>query len=100
MSAYVVVFLDSVSDPAELAEYRRIGSPTVKAAGGRFVVRGTSGFEVREGDQPVGVFVLEFPDLATAKTWYDSPTYQEALSHRQKGAKCRAVIVDGFNPVT
>ena len=100
MSAYVVVFLDSVNDPAELAEYRRIGGPTLKAAGGRFIVRGGGQFEVREGEKPAGIFVLEFPDLATAQTWYDSPTYQEALSHRQKGAKCRAVIVDGFNPVT
>jgi uncharacterized protein (DUF1330 family) len=96
MPAYVVVFLDSISNPAELAEYRRIGGPTVQAAGGRFIVRGGGQFDTREGDKPVGVFVLEFPDRMAAQGWYDSPTYQEALAHRHNGAKCRAVIVDGI----
>lgn len=95
MPAYVVVLLDTVSDPAELAEYRRIAGPTVHAAGGRFVVRGGGQFEAREGAKPVGVFVLEFADLQAARRWYDSDTYQAALSHRQKGAQCRALIVEG-----
>lgn len=96
MPAYVMVLLDSVSDPAALAEYRRIAGPTVAAAGGRFVVRGGGKFETREGAAPIGAFVIEFADIATARSWYDSPVYQEALTHRRKGAQCRALIVAGI----
>jgi uncharacterized protein (DUF1330 family) len=95
MPAYVMVILDSVSNPAELAEYRRIAGPTLSAAGGRFVVRGGGQFETREGAAPVGAFVIEFADMAAARSWYDSPVYQEALSHRRQGAQCRALIVEG-----
>jgi uncharacterized protein (DUF1330 family) len=94
MPAYVIVFLESVNDPAELAEYRRIGAPSLAAAGGRFVVRGAP-FDLLEGEAPTAVFVLEFPDMETARAWHSSPVYQEALTHRRRGARCRAVLVPG-----
>jgi uncharacterized protein (DUF1330 family) len=90
----MIVFLESVSDEAELAEYRRIGVPTIAASKAKFLVRSTR-FEMLEGEAPHGVVMLEFPTMADAHVWYESPQYQEALRHRYAGAKCRALFVEG-----
>ena len=47
---------------------------------GRFVVRGGE-LAVLEGDwHPSRLVILEFPDLETAKAWYSSPKYEQAMS--------------------
>ena len=95
MSVYMIVLLESVNDEAELGEYRRIGVPTIAASKAKFLVRSTR-FEMLEGQPPQGVVMLEFPTMADAREWYDSPQYQEALRHRYAGAKCRALFVEGL----
>ena len=94
MSAYVIVYVRSIVDAAELAEYRRIGLPTLAEAGVNVLVR-NGRFEVLEGDPIHGVVMLEFPSMDEARAWYDSPGYQEALKHRVAGADCQAVLVEG-----
>lgn len=94
MSAYLIVLLESVTDPAEVAEYRRIGLPTLEAAQAKFLVRNGK-FEMLEGPAPQGVLLLEFPTMEQARAWYGSPQYQEALRHRFAGARCRALFVEG-----
>ena len=39
--------------------------------------------------------IVEFPTFEDAKKWYDSLAYREAREHRFKGAKYRAVLVQG-----
>jgi uncharacterized protein (DUF1330 family) len=90
----MIVFLESVTDPVELAEYRRIGLPTLEAAKAKFLVR-NGRFEMLEGPAPQGVLLLEFPSMEDATAWYGSPPYQEALQHRFAGARCRALFVEG-----
>jgi uncharacterized protein (DUF1330 family) len=41
--------------------------------------------------------MVEFPDMAAAQAWYDSPLYHEALQHRLKRAEYRVFIVDGVS---
>lgn len=94
MSVYMIVFLETITDPAELAEYRRIGVPTLEASKAKFLVR-NGRLEMLEGDAPQAVLMLEFPTMADAREWYDSPRYQEALQHRYRGARCRALLVEG-----
>ncbi|NNH75268.1 DUF1330 domain-containing protein [Nocardia uniformis] len=46
--------------------------------------------EVREGDWPGRVVVLEFPDLVRVRAWYDSPEYRaarEVRCHRAAGLR-------------
>jgi uncharacterized protein (DUF1330 family) len=94
VSAYVIVYLESVSDPGKLAEYRRIGVPTLQQPHIKVLVR-NGRFETLEGPAPTGVFMLEFPTMEAARAWYDSPEYQAALQHRLAGASCRVVLVEG-----
>jgi len=49
-----------------------------------------------EGEAPDGVIILQFPDAAQARAWYDSPEYQEAKALRQKAATYRALLVEGL----
>ena len=58
--------------------------PAVIAAhGGRYLVRGGA-TEVLEGDvQPLRQVILEFPDMAQLKAFYNSPAYQLLVAVRQ-----------------
>jgi uncharacterized protein (DUF1330 family) len=94
MSTYAIVYLESITDPSRLTEYRRIGVPTLQESGAKVLVRNGK-FEVKEGPMPQGVVMLEFPSMEAANTWYHSPKYQEALQHRFAGAVCRVVFVEG-----
>jgi uncharacterized protein (DUF1330 family) len=95
MPAYMLFIRDEpVRDEAEMAEYQRINRETPN----RFplkplVVYGAT--EAVEGPAPDGVIMLEFPSVADAKAWYESPGYQAALPHRLKAADYRAFIVEG-----
>lgn len=49
-----------------------------------------------EGEEPNGVVLLEFPDAAAARAWYESPGYQAASEYRRKGADYRVVMIEGL----
>jgi len=94
MATYIVFTRESTRDPAELSTYSEKVGPTldghpvtVLAAYGRQ--------EVIEGPEVEGVVILEFPSMAEAKAWYESPAYREVRQHRFRGADYRAVIVEG-----
>jgi uncharacterized protein (DUF1330 family) len=55
-------------------------------------------YEVLEGAEVQGVVILEFPTVADAKAYYDSPAYREAREHRFKAADYRVLIVEGVQP--
>jgi uncharacterized protein (DUF1330 family) len=96
MPAYMLFIREgAIRDPSELAEYSRMNregprDPNLKP----LVVYGA--IEPVEGTAPDGMVMLQFPTVQDAKAWYDSPSYQAALAHRQKGADYRAFIVQGL----
>ncbi len=94
MPAYIVVETD-VHDPEQYEQYKAASPGAVAAFGGRFIVRGGE-LAVLEGDwHPKRVVILEFPDLETAKEFYESERYQEAKKLREGAANLRMVAVDG-----
>jgi uncharacterized protein (DUF1330 family) len=62
------------------------------------VLSGYGPHEVLEGDPTEGVVIAEFPSMAAAKAWYDSPAYREAREHRFKGAVYRGILVESTAP--
>lgn len=92
MTVYVLADID-VTDPVRYEDYKRLAGPSVEKYGGRYTVRGGT-VEVLEGDWPTGRFVvLEFPDAASARRWYDSPEYSAARAVRQEAASARLLLV-------
>ena len=94
MPAYVIIETD-IHDPVQYERYKAASPAAVAGGGGRFLARGGE-LAVLEGDwDPRRIVVLEFPDLETAKRWYDSPGYQEAKRLREGAASLRMVAVEG-----
>ncbi len=94
MPAYVIVDID-VTDPVLYEPYKKMAAPTVAAYGGKYLARGGKN-EVLEGDwQPKRLVILEFPSVAQAKAWVDSPEYRPAREMRHKAATSRMVVIEG-----
>lgn len=66
--------------------------------GGRFIVRGGN-TETLEGAAVTGrVVVVEFPSLAKATAWHESPQYQRILPIRNASSTSRVYVVEGSLP--
>jgi uncharacterized protein (DUF1330 family) len=98
MPTYVIVEL-SVSDAEQYERYKALAEASVATHGGAYKVRGGN-IESVEGERVADrVVVLEFPDMAAARTWYDSPEYQAALPVRLASAKTtRLFFIEGYEP--
>lgn len=95
MSAYAVAYIRrTINQSPDIAEYLRRVSDTMDPFGGRFLVHNAE-LEVMEGSWPGGLIIIEFPDRATAHTWYDSPDYQAILPLRTRHIEMDVVLVDG-----
>ena len=95
MSAYAIFIKNKTIDADELKTYSR---KAAEARGDRplTVLAAYGPLEVLEGDAAEGVVLLQFPDMETARTWYDSPAYQDAMQHRLKGADYRVILAQGI----
>ena len=96
MATYMIFLREgAIVDPAAMAEYGAMNrasapDPNLKP----LVVYGA--METLEGDPADGMVMVEFPDAAAAKAWYQSPAYQAAIPLRQKGAPYRCFMVEGL----
>ena len=94
MPAYVIADVD-VTNPAGYEPYRPQAAASIAQFGGRFIVRGGAA-ELLEGTPAPGrTVVIEFPDADTAKRWYFSDEYQQALKIRQANSTARVILVEG-----
>ena len=95
MPAYVIADVRDACDQDALAEYRRGNTETVARRGGRFIVRGGEVASL-EGDWDTRrIVVIEFPDLATAREWYESEDYAPLKALRQSASDTNIILVDG-----
>jgi uncharacterized protein (DUF1330 family) len=94
MSAYLIADVE-VHDQNVYAEYRRQVLPLIQKHRGRFIVRGGA-HEVLEGDwRPQRLVIIEFPDMATLKSWYQSAEYAKLIALRQGASRGSIVAVEG-----
>ena len=97
MAAYLINDME-VTDAQALEDYKKLSPATVLQYGGRFLARGGQ-IENVEGEwNPKRIVILEFPTMAQAKAWIDSPEYAPARRARQKASKSNIIIVDGAPP--
>ncbi len=96
MAAYLIVYRESpVRDEAQMQEYHRktreMGRDSKLTP---LVVYGA--VHPLEGTPPQAVVMVQFPTVADAKAWYESPAYKAALPHRTRAADYRTIIVEGL----
>ena len=95
MTAYVIFFVEEISDAGQLDQYKQAAHPTLKHAGGSVVIA-YGRQELLEGPPLAGVVMVEFPTFEAAQDWYHSAEYQKAAELRMLAARSRAVIVEGL----
>jgi len=94
MAAYIFASVE-ISDPAAYEEYRRRVPVIITEYGGRYLVRGGA-VERLEGDAPLNrLIILEFPDMARLKAFYNSAQYQPLLAMRQRAAISTLLAIEG-----
>jgi uncharacterized protein (DUF1330 family) len=94
MNAYAIAHLRSVDQNQEILRYLERIDATLEPFGGRFIVHGGQA-DVREGEWPGDLIVIEFPDRNSATGWYESPAYQEILPLRTDNSEGAAIIIEG-----
>lgn len=92
--AYWVVQYQSISNPESLAAYAKLAAPAIRAAGGRFVVRGTP-VKTYEKGFPQRTVVVEYDSVAQAIAAHDGEPYQAAIRALAGGAVRDMRVVEG-----
>jgi uncharacterized protein (DUF1330 family) len=91
---YWVAAYRAVHDANKLTAYGVLATQVVKAAGGRFLVRGGEVVAFQAGLKERTV-VVEFPSFELALATFQSADYQKALDVLGDGAKRDARVVEG-----
>jgi uncharacterized protein (DUF1330 family) len=97
MTAYLIANIE-VTDAEAFERYRAAVPPVIAAHGGRYIVRGGEKHAL-EGDMALRrLVILEFPSLAAARAFYDSPDYAPLLALRLASTRSQVVLVEGYAP--
>ncbi|MEV0218528.1 DUF1330 domain-containing protein [Streptomyces sp. NPDC050704] len=96
MSAFVLFESKKVIDAEKLKEYTTLAPAVVAKFGGTYRVIAGNPFRI-EGDwNPDYLVMLEFPSVAQAKAWYDSPEYAPLLQMRLDSCDSTGVIIEAL----
>jgi uncharacterized protein (DUF1330 family) len=94
MAAYIYANVQ-VTDPTGYEAYRREVAAVVAAHGGRFLVRGGEVTVLEGAGVPQRQVILEFPDMAQLRGFYDSPEYQRLVAIRQAASIGTLFAIEG-----
>ena len=96
MPAYFIALCRDVRDRRMLEEYWSAVPPTFQGFGARPLAVYTPLTLLEHLGRPLeGAVVIEFTDLATAKSWYESPAYQKCKESRIGAADAEIFLIDG-----
>ena len=96
MPAYAVGHLTKINLGPGVVQYLERIDATLAPFDGRFIIHGDPP-EVKEGRWEGALIVIEFPDMAAARAWYDSPAYREILPLRTDNAEGEVILVAGVD---
>jgi len=97
MTAYAIAHLRNPNINDDVLEYIERIQDTMDPFGGRFLVHNTRP-EVYEGEWPGTIVIIEFPGMAQARAWYDSPAYREILPLRTGHIEGDTILIEGVWP--
>jgi uncharacterized protein (DUF1330 family) len=95
MPAYMIALNRSVHSREKLVEYWTAAPATFEGLGIKVLASYTPLTPLELKGPLEGAVVIEFPDVATAKRWYESPAYQKAMQLRAGAADAELFIIDG-----
>ena len=83
-----------VTDPEGMKPYSANVETSFASFGGRYIVRSGSVVS-QEGTLSKRIVMIEFPSMAQALAWYDSPAYAQLKPIRHRYATSRVYTVQG-----
>ena len=95
MPAYMIALNRRVHELQKLEAYWKAAGPTFEGRGSKPLSSYTPVTPLELMGPLEGVVLIEFPDVAAAKAWYESPAYQTAKQHRDGAADTEFFIIDG-----
>lgn len=96
MKCYAMARLTDVNLGQDIVDYLERIDATLAPFQGRFIIHGDRP-EVLEGNWEGDVIVVEFPDRAAARAWYDSPAYRAILPLRTNNSIGQVILIDGVS---
>ena len=84
-----------IHDEAEYDRYLARCDAVFARYNGRYLAVDPAPMPLEGTPEPGRMVLIEFPDEAAFRAWYDSPAYQEILAHRLAGATCTTSLVRG-----
>ncbi len=97
MPAYAFAQLRDRAPHADVVVYLERIQATLDPFGGRFLVH-TRPARVLEGEWAGNMVLIEFPGLAEARAWYDSPAYRDILPLRTDHIPGDVLLIEGVGP--
>jgi len=94
MAAYMIARIN-VTDWERYGEYMKVTPGIIAKYGGRFIVRGGEMVTLEGPEEKWRLVVVEFPDLQSAKDFYNSADYSNARKIREGAALAQFVAVEG-----
>jgi len=82
-----------VTDEESYGKYAKLAGPAIAKHGGTFLCRGGRYVQL-EGRARARNVVAQFPSVEAAVDCYNSPEYQEALSHARDASERDLVVVE------
>ncbi|KXF91878.1 DUF1330 domain-containing protein [Phaeobacter inhibens] len=83
----------TVTDADAYGKYAELAGPAVAKHGGQFIARGGRFVQLEGKKRPRNV-VAKFPSVDAAVDCYNSPEYQEALSHARDASERELMVVE------
>ena len=93
MAAYTIARVD-IHDEENYKKYAEIATKAIEQFGGEILVRGGEAFQL-EGKGRKRNVIIKWRDMKTAKEFYHSSLYQEALNYGTKAAIRDYTLVEG-----
>jgi uncharacterized protein (DUF1330 family) len=95
MPAYLIANIE-VQDPVRYRDYVAGVPATLAKHGGRYLARGGAVQVLEGGWTPNRLVIVEFPDAATARAWWESADYAELRALRQSTTNSSLVVIEGL----
>ncbi|WP_339632130.1 DUF1330 domain-containing protein [uncultured Sneathiella sp.] len=96
MAAYVIARI-TVKDPEQYEVYKSLAPIAIKKYGGQYLTRGGAMETIEGPEETQRMVILQFPDMASARAFYDSPEYSKARDARKNAADGQFVLLEGLD---
>jgi uncharacterized protein (DUF1330 family) len=94
--AYFIGNVEQITDQAAMDRYHAEAPKTEAAFGGKIVARGTPQALDASAPPKGTIVIIEFPNMKTLKSWWQSPAYAAVRPIREQASVGRFYAVDGL----